>query len=117
METKSSAETSLSAQKLRTEYLENPLGVDVKRPYLSWQVSSGERNISQSAYQIQVARTADQLATGEDLLWNSLKVFSSNTTSIQYGGPECGSTQRCFWRVRGWDGQDRSSEWMWPPPP
>lgn len=35
---------------LRTEYLENPLGLDKKMPRFSWKMRSNEKNQMQKAY-------------------------------------------------------------------
>ncbi|MCL5995390.1 MAG: hypothetical protein M1546_04960 [Chloroflexi bacterium] len=40
METNESVATRISLKKLRTEYLENPLGIDERRPRLSWQIDA-----------------------------------------------------------------------------
>lgn len=46
---------------LTVNYLQNPLGID-ELPNLSWQMQSDERGISQTAYQIQVAASKEDLA-------------------------------------------------------
>ena len=104
----------ISVKNLRTEYLENPLGIDVPRPRLSWQDAGEGRNIMQEAYQVQVAQDAAQFGSGRDLLWDSGKVTSDNSTYIQYGGRAGQSGQRCFWHVRVWDQDDQPSNWSDP---
>ena len=47
----------LEVKNLRIEYHENPLGIDVEEPRLSWTLEGEGRNRSQSAYQIVVAST------------------------------------------------------------
>ena len=42
---------------LRTEYKENPLGIDARKPRLSWQLVVRGRGVRQSAYEIRVARS------------------------------------------------------------
>src|SRR5215471_1652523 len=49
------AETTLKLAGLRTEYKENPLGIDSRKPRLSWQILSPARGVIQSAYQVRVA--------------------------------------------------------------
>ena len=39
----------MNAIRLRTEYLKNPLGIDVERPRLMWNCEGGKK---QTAYQI-----------------------------------------------------------------
>ena len=104
--------SQISAVRLHTDYLENPLGVDSRQPNLSWQVSGENRGLSQSAYQIQVAKTPILLEMGENnLLWDSGKVASDNTLSIPYQGPELNSTWHYYWHVKVWDQHGCPSEW------
>ncbi len=104
--------SQISVVKLRTEHLENPLGIDSRQPRLSWQVSGEGRGLSQSAYQIQVAKTPILLEMGENnLLWDSGKVLSDNTLSVPYQGPELNSTWRYYWHVKVWDQNNHPSGW------
>ncbi|MCC6616583.1 MAG: glycoside hydrolase family 78 protein [Anaerolineae bacterium] len=107
-------ETPVSIKNLRTENLVNPLGIDTRKPKLSWQIASERRNVTQRAYQIQVAASGDALAEAHDLMWDSGRADSDNTIAIRYDGPDVQSGQRCVWRVRVWDQDDRASEWSEP---
>ena len=69
--TKVSAQVKL--ENLRCEMLENPLGIDVAQPRLSWQIVSSTRNTQQQAYQILVASSLEKLAANEGDLWDSGK--------------------------------------------
>ena len=88
---------------LRCEYQQNPLGIGVREPRLSWQLVSDQRGVVQSAYQICVE---DDNGT----LWECGKVESADI-QLPYAGPALRSGQRCRWRVRVWDGADEPSEW------
>lgn len=96
--------------KLRCEYAGNPLGIDARGPRLSWQLLATERGVVQSAYQIQVALSADELG-GRRTLWDSGKVASARSLFAPYTGPPLRSSTRYHWRVRVWDGQGRLSPW------
>jgi alpha-L-rhamnosidase len=111
METYTTAVDQMSVRNLRTEYLENPLGIDARTPRLSWIIEARRRGVSQSAYQVQVARDADAFSAGKECLWDSGKVASAQTLAIQYAGAKLGSRQRCYWRVRSWDENDCASDW------
>ncbi len=97
--------------RLRCEYKENPLGIDVLAPRLSWQMHADARDVVQTAYQVQVADTPEALAAGQGLLWDSGKVVSDASIHIVYQGPALRSAQRCYWRVRVWDNADQPTPW------
>ncbi len=87
-----------------------PLGIDDRRPMLSWRIE-GVAGVAQSAYQIVVASTLDNLRSGLADLWDSGRVQSSHTTGVRYDGAALKARQRCFWTVKVWDSAGRSSGW------
>ena len=91
---------------LRCEYLSDPLSIDAATPRLSWVPQSPRRGWMQSAYRVQVASSASDLAAGKADLWDSGKVKSSQTLGVRYAGAPLASGQRCFWRVQVWDEKD-----------
>jgi alpha-L-rhamnosidase len=102
---------NLTPTMLRCEYLDNPIGMDELQPRLSWQVQSDQRGQSQSAYQILVASSPDNLAAGKADLWDSGKVASDETLHIVYAGEPLKSRLQCFWKVQSWDARDNPSGW------
>lgn len=52
-----------SPANLLCEYAENPLGVDVNKPRLTWKSASGKQGQKQKAYQILIASTEERLAS------------------------------------------------------
>src|SRR5579872_5944763 len=96
--------------RLRCEYRENPLGIDVRRPRLSWILKSAEKNQRQSAYQIVVAESPEALQDDGNTLWDSGRVSSDQTIQVRYAGARLRSSQRCYWKVRCWDQDDEPSE-------
>ncbi|MEO6964777.1 MAG: hypothetical protein ABI076_02635, partial [Acidobacteriaceae bacterium] len=54
----------LQISNLRCEYAENPLGIDIVHPRLSWRLESPHRNVQQAAYQILVASHRSKLLAG-----------------------------------------------------
>lgn len=95
-------------QNLRCEYLSVPLGIDSQSPRLSWEITLNGQSLSQSAYQILVASSEDLLAQDRGDLWDSGKVNASACAQIEYEGDTLKSGQRCFWKVRIWDEEDRA---------
>lgn len=95
---------------LRCEYRENPLGIDVGKPRLSWEMEesggrsqeSGDRGQKQTAYQILVASSEELLKKDLGDLWDSGKVESDRQNQIEYVGKTLQSRQQCFWKVRVW---------------
>jgi alpha-L-rhamnosidase len=99
---------------LRCEYLTNPLGLDTRQPRLSWILESKERAEFQSAYQILVASSEDQLRANKGDLWDSGKVASDQTAQIVYKGLPLKTGQRCWWKVRVWGKDETPSRYSAP---
>ena len=93
---------------LRCEYQVNPLGIDVKRPRLSWKLQSEQRGEKQTAYRIRVADVDG------NRLWDTGKVDSDRSIHIEYGGRPLSSRLRCTWKVRVWDKEGNPSPWSAP---
>jgi alpha-L-rhamnosidase len=96
---------------LRCEYRINPIGIDVENLRLSWKLSSTQRGVKQTAYQIASALDEVDLLQGKLLIWDTDKVASEQSIHIPYEGPKLQSRQRVYWRARVWDENDRSSAW------
>ena len=103
---------SATPVRLRCEYLENPLGLDVAVPHLSWQSDSAERNWKQVAYEVFVASSDEGLRADKANIWDSGKVDSAESVGIAYRGPALESRHRYFWKVRVWDAAGQVSESM-----
>lgn len=88
----------MKAINLKTEYLINPLGIDIRKPRLFWNCAGGKR---QTAYRI-VAQTEGKT------VWDSGKV-SSSSMRAEYPHPLC-SRQRVEWTVTLWDEEDKEGE-------
>ncbi|MDH7599366.1 MAG: glycoside hydrolase family 78 protein [Sedimentisphaerales bacterium] len=105
------ASSDIAVYDLRCEYKVNPLGIDRSCPRLSWKIKSSDRNVLQSAYQIQVASSIEDLAADKGLLWDTGKVESDRSIHVPYAGPGPVSRQRVYWRVRVWDNKGNCSDW------
>ncbi|HWL14625.1 MAG TPA: family 78 glycoside hydrolase catalytic domain, partial [Opitutus sp.] len=109
-----SAGAEMRVVNLKCELARNPLGVDVARPRLFWQLESDVRGARQTAWQTIVASTAARLAEGHGDLWDSGRVESDRTTFVRYDGRALTSTQRVFWKVRAWDEVGNVTAWSEP---
>ena len=100
---------------LRTNALENPLGIDTPRPTFSWQSDAKTPDWMQSAYEIRVGTSPERLDSGKADVWDSGKVNSSESIDIAYAGTRLSPQQRYVWEVRTWDnkGRETSSDPAW----
>ena len=101
---------------LRCEYLTNPLGIGVPSPRLSWELvdPTRARGQRQTAYQILVASSKQNLDAGNGDLWNSGRVDGDSTNQITYSGATLNSRMKCFWKVKVWDRDSLGSAWSLP---
>ncbi len=99
---------------LRCEYLNDPLGIEVRRPRLSWRLEATTRGVRQTAYQVRVAADPQRLADGQGDLWDSGQVTSDQSTHQVYQGQPLASRQRAWWQVRVWDERGHRSTWSEP---
>lgn len=95
------------------EGLTNPLGYYDSTPSFSWKLPVENNVLSQSAYQVVVGTTRDEL-TGQPELWDSGRVSSDQSTFVPYGGPPLKSRQKVYWAVRYWDQAGNASQWSSP---
>ena len=100
--------------RLRCEYQQNPGGLDVSKPRLSWWLTDARRGAKQTAYRVLVASSPEKLSTGTGDLWDSGKVESDKSTHVPYGGNALVSRQLCFWKVQIWDAAGKPSGWSQP---
>jgi alpha-L-rhamnosidase len=104
LSTVASAQGSFSAPIfLRCEYLDNPLGIDVVRPRLSWVLIASEaelRGQRQAAYQILVASSLERLVRDEGDLWDSGKVVTPSLAVSDPGRLALSSGAAIHWPVQ-----------------
>lgn len=105
---------NITALRLTCEYVNDPLGVDVPIPRLSWILESDQRGQIQSAYQILVASSMDKLNTNTGDKWDSDKIISNQSVNINYKGTDLASGERCYWKVRCWDKNDSAGTYSNP---
>jgi len=101
---------------LQCNFRKNPFGVDVTNPVLGWTINTNPqtRAMHQTGYRILVAASEEDLKNGRGNLWDSGKVISDQMGQIVYSGVPLLSSQACWWKVKIWNGQGKSSEWSKP---
>jgi len=109
-----SAAAPIEIVNLRCEYLENPLGIDVVKPRLSWIMESNERSQKQTAYRLIVSSTREKLAQNTGDFWDTGKVQSDQSIQLVYKGKALTSRMQCFWKVMVWDKGGNPSAWSGP---
>ncbi len=105
------AGAAVSIGAMHCEQLENPSGIDVTRPRLSWMLDSSQHDVRQAAYQILVASSEAALKSDHGDLWDSGKVASDDSVLVPYAGKPLASRMQCFWKVRVWDASGKVSAW------
>ncbi|HYT23332.1 MAG TPA: glycoside hydrolase family 78 protein [Candidatus Polarisedimenticolia bacterium] len=104
------AQTPLAVKNLRCEYQADPVGIDVRKPRLSWQLESSERGVAQTSYEVRVAGSEEQLAKGKPI-WGSGKQTSDASIQMEYGGPALESGKVYYWQVRVADNHGHLTAW------
>ncbi|UCG89394.1 MAG: glycoside hydrolase family 78 protein [Gemmatimonadota bacterium] len=97
---------------LRCEYKVDPLGIDVRQPRLSWQLTADGRGVVQAAYQVRVAESEAGLAASP--IWDTGRIDSDQSIHVVYEGPALASGRRYYWQVRIRDGDGEGSDWSSP---
>ncbi|MBV4357651.1 alpha-L-rhamnosidase [Pinibacter aurantiacus] len=100
---------------LRCEMLQNPQGIDVVHPRLSWEISD-TRNSVQTAYQILVSSSQKKLDANDGDVWNSGKVNTDRSIHVLYSGNSLKSKTAYYWKVKVWTNHrempwSKTAEW------
>ena len=110
------AAAGIQSVNLRCEYRQNPMGIDVIQPRLSWtlEATSAASGLAQSSYQVLVSSTREKLASDDGDLWDSGTVASDQTMQVAYAGKPLRSRMSAWWKVRVRDQAGESSTWSAP---
>lgn len=92
----------MKAINLKCEYLNNPIGIDIVNPRLSWNCDGGVR---QSAYRIIAEDDSGRI------LWDSGKTETDRMAHIKWNGKPVQSRTRVLWKVKIWDENGAEGEW------
>ncbi|MGN8070845.1 family 78 glycoside hydrolase catalytic domain [Mucilaginibacter sp. 22184] len=98
-----------AADGLTCEYLNNPVGIDIVNPRLSWKINASQRSTLQQAYNIRVA--TDSSFSSPKTVWNTGKVNADSSILITYAGTPLKPATRYYWQVKVWDNHNHASAW------
>jgi alpha-L-rhamnosidase len=90
------AQNGLKISNPLCEYLRNPEGIDITQPRFYWQLQSTEKAQKQSAYQIMVAQSVDDLKLNKGILWDSKKIVSEQSIHVKYEGIPLKSGEKAY---------------------
>ena len=103
-------EAALAVRNLRCEYKVDPMGIDVRKPRLSWELTSAEKGVVQTSFEVRVAGSEAELGKGK-VIWDSGAQASDASIQVEYRGPAVASGQIYYWQVRVADNHGHLSEW------
>lgn len=103
---------------LLVNLLPTGLGVSTTSLRFSWIVPSLAEDpgapTRQSAYRLQITRTAPVLDTEPAMVWDSGRVMSDASTAVPYSGGALAEDSVFYWRVQVWDQHGLTSGWSDP---
>jgi alpha-L-rhamnosidase len=91
-----------------------PLAIDRDTTRFTWRSTHASRGAKQTAYQILVSSNAEQLANGGADFWDSGKINSDKSASVEYAGKPLPPATRFWWQVRIWDQTGKASHYCAP---
>ncbi|HTV43051.1 MAG TPA: family 78 glycoside hydrolase catalytic domain [Candidatus Sulfotelmatobacter sp.] len=98
----------------------HPLAIDRDDTRFTWMSKDTERGERQTAYQILVfsgssdASTLRRFNDSTPPIWDSGKVDSDESASVEYAGPDLPAATRFWWKVRIWDQTGKASPYSAP---
>ncbi|MDI9365495.1 MAG: family 78 glycoside hydrolase catalytic domain [Flavobacterium sp.] len=104
-------QASVSVSHLTCEYKTNPLGIEATQPRLSWIITSSVTNSKQTAYQILVADSKQNLQHNKGNIWDSKKLATAQSLQVLYKGLPLVAAKKYYWKLRVWNQQNIASNW------
>lgn len=86
---------ALEVGSLRTQYLQNPLGIDEDSPSFSWKLKAEKRATVQNSYQLELALEPEM----ENIIFDSGTIISNQSTNVRFDSMNLQASTRYYWRV------------------
>jgi hypothetical protein len=80
-----------------------------RRPEFGWIGSPAADRSGQTAYQLLVTSSREQIARDAADMWDSGKVTSTESIGIEYAGRPLAPDSTYYWKVRTWNEDDKAS--------
>jgi len=90
------------------------MGIEMKTPRFSWVINSSERDTRQSAYQIIVADSPDNINKNIGNTWDSKVVKSDSSNQVKYSGSALSSEKKYYWKVKIFNQSGEATSWSSP---
>ncbi len=98
---------------LKVDHSVKPIGTDNSNPLMLWQMQDSRIGAKQTAFQVLVSTSVDNLKRGKADVWDSGKQIG-NVNKVTYNGPSLESGMRYYWAVRIWDQEGELTEYADP---
>ncbi|GAB3662332.1 glycoside hydrolase family 78 protein [Echinicola sediminis] len=110
------AESTVVLSDLRCEYRTDPLGIDNTAPRLSWKILDQQkaRGQKQTAFQVLVSSSLEDLKNNTGDLWDSGKMEGAQSVNVTYQGKKLSSGKEYYWKVKIWDMHGEATDWSDP---
>lgn len=92
---------------LTTEYMTEPVGIDVSRPRFGWKMNSNQYGSRQIAYRLMIATSEEDMIHG-DYFFDTGRVDSDKSVDVGYTGQALAAITRYYWQVQIWDEKEQT---------
>lgn len=102
------AQSECTPYDLKSDHLENPVGIDNPTPRLSWKIDDARTGAKQTAYQIIIGTDSLEVLSGKGNQWDSNKQMS-NQILVTYSGKKLSPCTKYYWKVKVWDMENKEN--------
>ena len=102
------AQTLCTPVDLKSEHLENPIGIDNPVPRLSWRINDSRQGARQTAYRLIVGTDSLNVVADRGNQWDTNKQ-NSNDILVVYAGKKLSPQTKYYWKVKIWDMENKET--------